>query len=148
MKIVVCVDINEKGINGLDVVAQFWRKHSFPGTEVHLVHVFETRVYAVDLYAAVYPTPEQYPEIDEAVKRIMRTKAIELVKNVPAPDDLRYVVLHAADTREALVEYLKETKAELVVVPTRGLTGVKGMFSSSFADFMTHHSPCPVLVAR
>ena len=38
--------------------------------------------------------------------------------------------------------------AELILIGSRGLTGIKEMFLGSVSNYVTHHSPCSVLVVR
>lgn len=38
--------------------------------------------------------------------------------------------------------------ADLIVVGSRGLTGVKEMFLGSVSNYVTHHAPCSVLIVR
>jgi nucleotide-binding universal stress UspA family protein len=38
--------------------------------------------------------------------------------------------------------------ADLILVGSRGLTGVKEMFLGSVSNYVTHHAPCSVLVMR
>ena len=38
--------------------------------------------------------------------------------------------------------------AELILVGSRGLTGVKEMFLGSVSNYVTHHAPCSVLIVR
>ena len=38
--------------------------------------------------------------------------------------------------------------AELILVGSRGLTGVKEMFLGSISNYVTHHAPCSVLIVR
>lgn len=38
--------------------------------------------------------------------------------------------------------------ADLILVGSRGLTGVKEMFLGSVSNYVTHHAPCSVLIVR
>jgi nucleotide-binding universal stress UspA family protein len=38
--------------------------------------------------------------------------------------------------------------ADLIVVGSRGLKGIKEMFLGSVSNYVTHHSPCSVLIVR
>ncbi len=148
MKIVVCAEITEEGLKSLDHVADYWKEHQVSSAEVHLVHIFETRVYNNEFAVSVYPSPDQYKEVDEAVVRILKEKADDLFKKITKPQKCIYKCLHSTNVKDEMMEYLKAVNPDLVVVPTRGLSGVKGFFSSSFADFLVRHSPCNILVVR
>ena len=49
---------------------------------------------------------------------------------------------------ETIVEYSNEKKADLVVVGSRGMTGIKKLFLGSVATSVVSHSRCPVLVVK
>lgn len=38
--------------------------------------------------------------------------------------------------------------ADLILVGSRGLTGLKEMFLGSISNYVTHHAPCSVLIVR
>lgn len=52
------------------------------------------------------------------------------------------------DPAQAIVRIAKETKADLAVVGSRGLTGKKASLLGSVAQKVLEHAPCSVLVAR
>jgi nucleotide-binding universal stress UspA family protein len=52
------------------------------------------------------------------------------------------------DPAREIVEAARRWEADLVVVGSRGLTGVKGLLLGSVARNVAHHAPCSVLVAR
>lgn len=148
MKMVVCSEITDEGSKSLQRLADFLGQQHMSPSELHFVHVFETKVFANDFTITVYPTTEQFPEIDEAVIRTLKSKSQEVLKKLKNPPKTFYKCLHSTNSKEETVQYLRETNADIVVVLTRGLSGVKGFFSSSFADFLVRHAPCNVLVVR
>ncbi|MEM7590784.1 MAG: universal stress protein [Cyanobacteria bacterium P01_A01_bin.83] len=42
----------------------------------------------------------------------------------------------------------KSWSADLIIIGSRGLTGVKEMFLGSISNYVTHHAPCSVLILR
>jgi nucleotide-binding universal stress UspA family protein len=46
------------------------------------------------------------------------------------------------------INFLKRVNASLIVVATRGKHGFKGLFLSSFTDYMVKFAPCDVFVVR
>ena len=42
----------------------------------------------------------------------------------------------------------KSWSADLILIGSRGLTGVKEMFLGSVSNYVTHHAPCSVLILR
>lgn len=49
---------------------------------------------------------------------------------------------------EAIVEYARLTRADLLVIATRGRTGLSRALLGSVAESVVRHAPCPVLVVR
>jgi nucleotide-binding universal stress UspA family protein len=48
----------------------------------------------------------------------------------------------------AMLEYIEEQNINLIVVGTRGRSGVKKMLLGSIASGLVTYSPCPVLVIK
>ena len=47
-----------------------------------------------------------------------------------------------------ICELAQTWSAELILVGSRGLTGLKEMFLGSVSNYVTHHAPCSVLIVR
>ena len=47
-----------------------------------------------------------------------------------------------------ICEEAQTWSAELILVGSRGLTGMKEMFLGSISNYVTHHAPCSVLIVR
>jgi nucleotide-binding universal stress UspA family protein len=47
-----------------------------------------------------------------------------------------------------MLEYIEEQNISLIVVGTRGRSGVKKMLLGSIASGLVTYSPCPVLVIK
>lgn len=62
------------------------------------------------------------------------------------PDVAVHVVLPAGNPQQALVE--ESATASLVVVGSRGLGSLRGMFLGSVSEGVLHHAHCPVAVVR
>ncbi|HEY9767649.1 MAG TPA: universal stress protein [Coleofasciculaceae cyanobacterium] len=52
------------------------------------------------------------------------------------------------DPRRTICDLAKTWSADLIVIGSRGLTGVKEIFLGSVSNYVTHHAPCSVLVLR
>jgi nucleotide-binding universal stress UspA family protein len=52
------------------------------------------------------------------------------------------------DPAEALLEAAAEMDADVIVVASKGMTGVKRLEMGSVANKVTHHAPCSVMVVR
>ncbi len=47
-----------------------------------------------------------------------------------------------------ICESAQTWSADLILVGSRGLTGLKEMFLGSISNYVTHHAPCSVLIVR
>lgn len=52
------------------------------------------------------------------------------------------------DPSDAILDVAEETKADLVVVGNRGMTGAKRFLLGSVPNKISHHAPCSVLIVR
>lgn len=63
-----------------------------------------------------------------------------------APDGIRVeTLLREGAPRAEIPRAAREWRSDLIVLPTRGLTGVKYIVLGSVAEAVVRHAPCPVL---
>ena len=140
--IVVLADLNQESLNTLRRLrTDLDLKHA----QMHFVHVFEIRMYNADLVPIVFPSEDQYPEIEQSSLAILRQLSDDL--GIKSEHSIQKCFF-SHSREEKVRSYLSEVKADLVVVATRGKHGIEGFFSSSLADFLTKYSPCDVLILR
>ncbi len=110
------------------------------GAHLHLVHVFASDYPLASMAAIPLIVPEV--EVTKRVRRHLRDVArrysIEL-----RPDDI-----HAVKGRpfEEICRVARDRDINLIVMSTRGNTGLKHLALGSTAERVVRHSPCPVLV--
>lgn len=68
-------------------------------------------------------------------------------KAIAAGVDAEYTLLNGVPGRE-ICELAITWSADLILVGSRGLKGVQEMFVGSVSNYVTHHAPCSVLIAR
>ena len=49
---------------------------------------------------------------------------------------------------QMIVEFVKEYDADLVVMGSRGLSGLKELFLGSVSHFVVQKAPCPVFIVK
>jgi nucleotide-binding universal stress UspA family protein len=71
--------------------------------------------------------------------------AAEVAKN-----DGIEVNVHArqGDPADAILDVAEETKADLIVVGNKGMTGARRFLLGSVPNKVSHHAPCSVLIIR
>lgn len=80
----------------------------------------------------------------EAREYIAKT-TLEAIKD-EHPDLNIKVVVFIGDPKRDLIEYAIESKATIIVTGTHGRTGLQHFVMGSTAEYITRHSPIPVLV--
>jgi len=111
------------------------------GADLHLVHVFEPDYPASSMVAIPLVVPEL--EVGERVRRLR-----DVAEDYSVP--LRRENIHAIKGRpfEEICRLAQEIDIDLIVIATRGNTGLKHLVLGSTAERVVRYSPCPVLVVR
>ena len=52
------------------------------------------------------------------------------------------------DPGHQIAQYAEEAKADLIVLPSHGRSGLQRLLIGSVAERVVRHAPCPVLVVR
>ena len=140
--IVLCVDLNQKCLDTLKTIT---KSIDLNNCRIHLIHAFEIHFYNIDLLPVIYPTEEQYPEIERSTVGILNQLGADLGLD---PRNMTCECFFTHSREEKIKEYLHAVNADMTVVATRGQHGIEGLFSSSLADCLVKYSPCNVFVMR
>lgn len=112
------------------------------GADLHLVHVFASDHPFTGLIGApfVLPEVEITRTVHEQLKDVARKYSI----------DLRPGILHVLKGRafEEICRVGRDADIDLIVIATRGSTGVKHLALGSTAERVVRYSSCPVLVTH
>ena len=112
--------------------------------EVLLVHVVEPVIYPVDSLVV--------PAAMEDTTMVMVQNARKRLKEIQEQAAQRGVKCEAAAVvgkpYHQIVELARKKKADLIVLPTHGHTGLKHIYLGSTAEKVVRHAPCSVLVVR
>jgi nucleotide-binding universal stress UspA family protein len=73
----------------------------------------------------------------------VKQKALE--KNVKVKTD---VVIGISSVVKQIIEYAENNKVDMIVIGSRGLSGIKKMLLGSVASGVLTYSHCPVLVTK
>lgn len=105
--------------------------------EVHFVHIFN------GLLNEKISQETISAQIIENLKEI-GTNILSGIQGVK----VEYHCLFDPYPKRKMVDYLKESKADLVITSTSDKHGIEGLFMSSFTDYLLKFSPCDVLAVR
>jgi nucleotide-binding universal stress UspA family protein len=139
-KVLVAVDFSEHVPPVLEAAIGFAKQF---GAEVHLVHAFDVRIPLVTPYEVAIPTAF----IEEA-REAAASKLEDLTRRVAAEGLTAVSHLSEVPAASAIVDLADEIGADLIVMGTRGHTGLKHVLLGSVAERTLRHAPCSVLTVK
>ncbi|HEX5064576.1 MAG TPA: universal stress protein [Myxococcota bacterium] len=139
-RIVVPVDFSEHSSRALDVAIELAKK--FDG-RLHLVHAYAIHPMLLTPYGVNIPVDFER-EFRQAAD-LQMTACADRVRKA----GLAVEVTTTADLpSDAIVRCAEKTGADLIVMGTRGLTGLKHVVLGSVAERTLRLAPCPVLTVK
>ena len=138
--ILVPIDFSKHSRLAIDTAKDLARRLE---ASVHLVHVQE--FYYPGRFMAPVPMSIITYRDDTATRRIRRLRLLAKRSGLD-PENNHF--LTGAPTFNEVCNLAREISADLIVMPTRGYTGLAHLFGGSTAERIVQHAPCPVLVAR
>jgi nucleotide-binding universal stress UspA family protein len=142
--IIVPIDFSQMSVEAIQIATQLARRF---GASIHLAHVHQFN------YAAGYmaPAPPIVPFSFLPYEQNGEQTALKELKKMASEcgvSSANYDVLSGAPPFDEICRLARTIPADLVVMPTRGRTGLKHVFLGSTAERVVQHSSCPVLVTR
>ncbi|GBD84299.1 stress response protein NhaX [bacterium BMS3Abin02] len=139
MIIVVGADGSDRSIVALRRAIQFadaW------GAQLHVVHVMHI---PSSLLGALSQVPTDLASLEQAQRQMVWNVIDPVIEG--APVDMERVDLDGYPA-DAIVEYAKKVKADLIVVGSRGRGELAALVLGSTSHRIVHISPCDVLVVK
>jgi len=144
-RIVACTDFSEHAERGVREAAGMAQRDR---ASLELLHAFYPPWEVVHFTAfPVDASPNFQKEYQQLLEARMKRLAGELEKEYP---DLRVTskLLPAASHANSIVDDLSESNADLVVIGSRGQTGIKRFLLGSTAERIVREAPCSVMVIK
>lgn len=118
------------------------------GAQLVLFHALRLRQLRSDFEATMVTSAarEVYTKLAQEQAEDILQKAQRAAKEAGL-DDVKQVIRKGGPAK-TLIDVVKEEGAELLVIGTRGLTGLREIAMGSVAHKVTVASPCPVLVVK
>ncbi|MBS7649869.1 MAG: universal stress protein [Candidatus Bathyarchaeia archaeon] len=85
-----------------------------------------------------------YRPLEESGRTVIE-KAKRMVESAGLSASTR---LETGQVADIIVNIAKEEKTDLIIIGSRGLSGVKRFLLGSVSNRVSHHAPCPVLIVR
>ncbi len=142
-KVVIAVGLDEISPESLKIIKTM---DFLTSSEVHLVTVFKTIDYAYGLgeYSLVFPLPDDREKMEASILQRLNKISKEVI---PAQfkGKLETHCLFDENPKEKLTEYAAQIHADTIIIAARKK---RGLFESSFAQYVTKHSDANVIVLK
>ena len=110
------------------------------GAEVILLHVVPRLVSATPYHDTISDQP--FLALQKVGEDIL-AKAKKVAGNCSVTD-----LIDHGDPSARIIEIADERKADLIIMGSRGLSGIKRLFVGSISDKVTNNARCPVMIVR
>jgi len=142
-KILCPIDFSENSLEALKYAAHTALKEN---ATVYLIHIVDSRVYDYGgpIYEPIMPAMKSV--VDQASKDQLTDKLLEKV-----PKEIQGRVETVVSFGVPFVEIIKAARdydIDLIIMGTRGRSGVSHMLIGSVAEKVVRKAPCPVLTVR
>ncbi|MBE9064359.1 universal stress protein [cf. Phormidesmis sp. LEGE 11477] len=138
-RILVPTDFSEKSLQAIKETIAYADTEAGDSAQVYVVHVLK-------------PLEATEPGVVwESVDNEKRTKTILSLFEEKFPsseyEGLNFEVRNGDPTAE-IIDYAEHQKIDLIVMPSRGRTGISRFFMGSIAERVVRFAHCPVLVLK
>lgn len=140
-RILVAVDGSDFSINAADYAITLAKSNS---AEIFVVNV-------IDLASVFKMLPSDTKKQLIRIGRQDANMMFDKVSEIANKHDINIrteAIESSASAADAIIKYAKEKKIDLIVIGTRGRSGMKKALLGSVASKVVTYSPCPVLVVR
>jgi nucleotide-binding universal stress UspA family protein len=138
--IVVPIDFSEHASSSLDYAIELGKQFK---SKLHLIHSYPIHPIMVSPYGVALP-----PDLDRSFREAA-DKQLAAWAERARQSGLTVETSTSSDTAaEAITQCAEQIHADLIVMSTRGLTGLKHIVLGSVAERTLRHAPCPVLTIK
>jgi len=144
--VVACVDFSDNSIRAAHRAAEIAEQDK---AALELFHVYRSPIYAASDAGGVGPLlpPSDTAEIIASLRDKLERLA-EKVSDRCGGYEIHAAVREQVGVSDGIVQRLKELGADLVVLGTRGRTGIKKLLMGTTAEHLIHDSPCSALAVK
>ena len=148
-RILVPVDGSENSARAADVAVEYAKKF---GAEVVVLHVIAIPAHKlVEVEAGISRLDSSELQAYFASARQKAKPIVDgVVKSAEAKDVKATGIIRdkAFSVVETIIDQATKNKVDLIVIGTRGITGLKKLLLGSVSSGVVDHAPCSVLVIR
>lgn len=138
--ILVPIDFSDPSGAALDLAAGLAKLF---GARLHLLHCYQINVGGISPYGLVLPENFDRDVRDAAARKLGEWGEKARAQGVETQEHLSPLF-----PSQAIADAAREVGADLIVMGTRGLTGLKHVMLGSVAERTIRTAPCPVLTVK
>jgi nucleotide-binding universal stress UspA family protein len=139
-KILVPVDFSGHSAKALECAMDLARQLE---GRLYLLHSYPVNIRRIAAYGMVVPEDFERECREAATQHLHKW-----VEKVSAEGIAVEAIVTPVFASEAVVEQAEQIGADLIVMGTRGLTGISHVLLGSVAERTIRHAPCPVMTVR
>lgn len=140
-KILVPIDFSDHAAKALEAAMDLARR--FDGATIHLLHCYPINVGGVSPYGIVIPE-----SFDRECREAAAQQLDQWAEKAKAEGLSVECTVTSRFPSEAIALHAEDISADLIVMGTRGLTGLKHVLLGSVAERTLRIAPCPVLTIK
>lgn len=144
--LVTCVDFSENSRRAVEIALDL-----AVGDDASLdcLHIYQSALaMSLDYGGIVTPMPVGTDtEALEAWKQDLE-RFLQPLRTAEPSVPVRGIVLERVNIREAILEHVQETHADMVVLGTRGKTGLRELLIGTTAEKIVANAPCSILAVK
>lgn len=138
--ILVPVDFSDHAARALDAAMEFAKSFD---ARLHLLHSYQIHIGSVSPYGLVLPPNFDSEMREAATRRLAEWREKVIAAGIECREHITPIF-----PSEAICQVAEEIGADLIVMGTRGLTGLKHVVLGSVAERTIRNAPCPVLTVH
>ena len=138
--ILIPIDFSEHSAKALETAVDFAKKFD---AKLHLLHCYQIHVGGLSPYGLVIPENLDRDVRDAAARKLAEWREKASAEGVSAKETVTPLF-----PSEAISNTAREIGADLIVMGTRGLSGLKHVLLGSVAERTIRLAPCPVLTVK
>ncbi|MGZ9793859.1 universal stress protein [Bacillus atrophaeus] len=147
-KMLVAIDGSEMSAKALDAAVHLAKEQQ---AELSILHVGREAVVATSSLTGIVYVPEHF--IDE-IRQEVKKEGLHILENAKAKakaaeSGVQAEIIYAqGEPAHEILNNAKEKGVGLIIVGSRGISGLKEMMLGSVSHKVSQLSPCPVLIVR
>lgn len=139
-KILVPVDFSTHSSRALQTAIELAKAF---GAKLHLLHCYQINVGAISPYGLVIPESFDRDIREAATKQLEQWRDKVTAQKIEVESEVSPLF-----PSEAIASIAERIGADLIVMGTRGLSGIKHVMLGSVAERTVRIAPCPVLTLK